>query len=147
MEDTQITTSSVISFAERLEDGSAAFYEALAGQFADKKDKFLGFAKESRLNKQTIVRTYQETISDALEACFVFEGMSLQDFAPQAQQGATGGDSLRAAVELEDKAVKFYQETAERSQALLATIPRAFRRVADKRAKRKAELQALLEKA
>ncbi len=144
MEDTQITTSSVISFAERLEDSSAAFYEALAGQLADKKDKFLGFAKDSRLNKQTIVRTYQETISDALEACFVFEGMSLQDFVPQAS--ATSADSLKAAVELEDKAVKFYQEIAERSQALLATIPRAFRRVADKRAKRKTELQALLEK-
>jgi len=53
------------------------------------------------------------------------------------------GEALAAAVELEDTAVAFYFEAAERSESLLATVPAAFRRVAKQRAKRKAKLETL----
>jgi hypothetical protein len=47
---------------------------------------------------------------------------------------------------MEDRACDFYLEVAERSESLLATIPRAFRRVAKKRNKRKARLERMLGK-
>jgi hypothetical protein len=48
------------------------------------------------------------------------------------------------AIDLEEKATAFYQEVAERSQSLLATIPAAFKRVAKKRTVRKHQWEALL---
>ena len=49
------------------------------------------------------------------------------------------------AIGLEEKANEFYLDVAERSQSLLATIPRAFRRVAKKRNGRRLKLQSLLD--
>jgi hypothetical protein len=75
--------------------------------------------------------------------------MRLQDY--QVDLALAGGagytEVLKTAVELEGKASQFYQDVAERSQALLATIPRAFRKAADRRGKRKLELQSLLDRA
>ena len=52
-------------------------------------------------------------------------------------------EALGMAIGLEEKAVAFYEEVAERSQSLLATIPGAFRRVAKRRRRRKAALEAM----
>ena len=149
MEDSNVTASAIISFVEQLEDSSSRFYEGLAERFADNRDRFLAFAKESGKNKELVIRTYQETITDALEACYSFEGMRLQDYDVEHTLAGGAGypEALKMAVELEGKASQFYQDVAERGQALLATIPRAFRKVADRRSKRKLELQALLDRA
>jgi rubrerythrin len=148
MEDVHVTTSTIINFSERLEEGSAKFYEELAERLAEHKDTFLAWAKESRKNKVLVIRTYQETITDALEACFCFEGLNLGDYSFEGAlaTGASHAEALKKALALEEKAQKFYLDVAERSQALLATIPRAFRRVAETRGKRKAELQAMMGK-
>ncbi len=148
MEDVHVTTSTIINFSDRLEEASAKFYEALAERLAEHQDTFLAWAKESRKNKVLITRTYQETITDALEACYCFEGLHLGDYsfgvglAPDTSQA----EALHKAIALEEKAQKFYLDVAERSQALLATIPRAFRRVAETRGKRKMELQTMMGK-
>jgi hypothetical protein len=107
---------------------------------------FGGFARESRKNKILIVRTYQETITDALEACYCFEGLSLGDYdpAPALPEQAGLAEAVSAAIALEEQAVRFYLDVAQRSQALLATIPRAFRRAAEIRGKRKGALQSML---
>jgi len=145
MEDTNVTTASIIHFAENLEDQSAAFYDELTGQFAPYKDKFLGFARESRKNKVLIVRTYQETITDALEACFSFEGLSLQKYAVAglSAKGHTLADAAAMGIALEETAIRFYSEVAVLCQSTLATIPRAFQRVAEGRKKRLAELRGM----
>ena len=147
-----VTASAIISFAEELEDGSAAFYRQLAERFTAGQAAFLSFAKESEKNQTLVVRTYRETISDALEACFSFQGVNLD-----AHRSRTTGrldnlgrspdyaTVLAAAIELEEQAVEFYQDMAERSQSLMATIPMAFRRVAKTRGKRKPKLQSLLQ--
>jgi len=146
MEDVHVTTSTIINFSERLEEASAKFYEALAERLAEHKDTFLAWAKESRKNKVLVIRTYQETITDALEACYCFEGLNLGDysFGVGLAPDTSPAGALKKALALEEKAQKFYLDVAERSQALLATIPRAFRRVAETRGKRKAELRAMM---
>jgi len=146
MSESSVTCSGVIHFTEELEDAAASFYEKLAANFAGQKDAFGGFASSSRKNKILVVRTYQETITDALEACYCFEGLSLGDYAPVPALPDKAGlaEAVKAAIALEEQAVRFYVDVAQRSQALLATIPRAFRRVADIRGKRKDALQALL---
>ncbi len=146
MEELNVTASAVISFAERLEDSTAKLYEELAERFAEHKETFLALAKESRKNKVLVTRTYQETITDALEACFSFEGLNLSDYAARAMsiEGMSYSDALQTAIEREDKAAQFYLDVAERCQSLLATIPRAFSRVAEVRSKRRLRLQSML---
>jgi len=141
-----ITASAIISFSERLEEKSSAFYEELAERFAEHKEQLLAFAGEGEKNKTQVVRTYQETITDALEACFSFEGLDLGDYEVETTlaEGAGYPEALQLAIALEEKACAFYLDVAERSQPLLATIPGAFKRVARKRDRRKARLEALL---
>jgi len=145
MEYRSLTASAIISFTQELEDHSGEFYEQMAKAFPESNEVFLNFAKEDRKNKKLVTRTYQETITDALEACYAFEGLHLTDYAPETTLSActSYSEALGMAIELEDKACEFYLDVAERSQSLLATIPRAFRRVAKKRNKRKPKLQAL----
>lgn len=141
------TASAVISFTEKLEDYSSKFYEQLAEIYTENKEIFLAFSKESRKNKVLVIRTYQETITDALEACFAFKGLNLNDYTVETTltEDTSYSDALKIAVKLEQNASKFYLDTAERSKSLLATIPRAFRKVAERRSNRKLKLKSLLE--
>ncbi|MBC8235169.1 hypothetical protein H8E77_36960 [bacterium] len=147
MENLNVTASAIISFTEKLEDSSSAFYGDLAERWSENKETFLNFVKESGKNKTSIVRTYRETITDALEAGFSFEGLHLRDYAVETtlSEDANYTDDLGIAVELEEKACKFYLDVAECSKSLLATIPRAFKRVAKRRDARKLELQSMLD--
>lgn len=144
MTNMNVTAAAVISFAEKLEDDSATFYLGLAERFAEKR--FQGFASDSRKNKVQIVRTYQETVTDALETGFAFKGLDLEAFAAntELEAGITYQQALEQAVALEERAIQFHLDIAERGRSLLATIPGAFKRVAKKRARRKAELESLL---
>jgi len=146
MEESNVTASAIISFAEKLEEDSSKFYEELAEKYAESKETFLAFAKESKKNRVLVIRTYQETITDALEACFI-KGLDLSEYLAETKlkEGMNHSDALRMAVELEEKASKFYLNVAERSKSLLATIPRAFRKVAERRNNRKLKLKSLLE--
>ena len=149
MENTNPTASAIMTFSEKLEDDSLSLYESLAGKFDQAKEVFLGFAKESKKNKVHLVRTYQETITDALEATFSFEGLEFPefDFKAPLEEGTDFKGALKMTLEIEEKIPALYSDVAERAQALLATIPRAFSRVAKKRAARQAILQDLLDKA
>lgn len=146
MEEPNATASAVISFAEKLEDDFSKFYEELAEKYIESKETFLAFAKESRKNKALVVRTYRETITDALEACFAFKGLNLSDYLAKTTltEGVSYTDALKMTIELEEKAAKFYLDAAERSKSLLATIPMAFRKVAENRNNHKLKLKLLL---
>ena len=148
MSEQSITTAAIIRFSEALEDTSSEFYSELANRWPDEQDAFSTFARDSEKDKTLIVRTYQETISDALEASYCFEGMRLGDreIDMTLSAGSAYPAALEAAIIVEDRACDFYLEVAERSESLLATIPRAFRRVAKKRNKRKARLERMLGK-
>jgi rubrerythrin len=145
MEESNVTASAIISFAEKLEEDSSKFYRQLAEKYIENKELFLSFVEESRKNKILVTRTYQETITDALEACFI-KGINLNDSIAEITlaEDAKYSTALKVAIELEEKAGKFYLDTAERSESLLATIPRVFREVAERRNNRKLKLKTLL---
>jgi rubrerythrin len=142
-----VTTAAIIRFSEQLEDVSSAFYETLAERWPEHEETFLAFARDGKKNKTQVVRTYQETISDAYEASYSFEGLSLQDYEVDTdlRQETSLIEGLESALALEEQACAFYLDVAERSKALLATIPRAFTRVAKKRSKRKSNIEGLLQ--
>jgi hypothetical protein len=146
MDDFGVTTAAIISFSEALEDSSSTFYAGLAERWPEKAETFLTFVQDGEKNKIQIVRTYQETISDALEASYSFEGLSLADYEVETTLPGDASlvEALERAIALEDQACAFYLDVAERSESLLATIPRAFRRVIKKRGKRKDRLEAML---
>jgi rubrerythrin len=146
MEDANLTTAMIISHSENLEDATAAFYEELARRHTEHREAFSGAAQDAQKHKVWVVRTYQETISDALEACFCFQGMRLRDYGVELslEETAPVALALQKAIELEESAISFYQEVAERSKPLLATIPAAFKRVAKKRATRKRHWETLI---
>jgi len=141
----QTTCSAIISFAEKLESNSSKFYEELAEKSEENKETFLAFAKEGMKNKVLVTRTYQETITDALEACFIQIDLSNYLAETTLKEDMSYLDALKMAIELEEKASKFYFDAAEQSKSLLATIPRAFRKVAEKRQNRKPKLKSLVE--
>lgn len=148
MEERKMTTSAIISFAERLENESSEFYAKLAEMAKQDKEVFVAFAKEGRKNRNLIVRTYQETISDALEACFSFESLNLNEYSTETAitQETNYLHALEMALDLEQNASKFYTDLAECSTSLLATIPRAFKRVAETRKNRIPKLQEILDR-
>jgi len=145
MRDQPVTASAVISFIQELEASSSSFYQELSERFPEYQEMFLGFAEDSTKNKVLVTRTYQETISDALEAGFSFEGLTLGDYVVDLtlSEGISLSVALETALDLEEKAIAFYLDVAERSQSLLATIPTVFRRVAKRRTRCKLELGSL----
>ena len=144
----EATASTVIDFAERLEESSSNFYRALAQKCIENEEHFLSFAEESKKNKILILRTYQETITDALEACFCFKGLNLQDFVIPKTLGkdVSCSAALKLAIDNEERAVQFYSTIAILSKGLLATMPMAFKRVAEKRRNRQLTLKTLTTK-
>jgi hypothetical protein len=144
-----VTASSVISFVERLEDNSSAFYEELADRYDEGTETFLDFARGGQKNKKSIVQTYRETVTDALETGFSFQGLDFRDYATDTDlaEDTSFEEALIKALELEEQAVAFYRDVAERSRSLLATIPMAFKSAAKRRERRKAKLEAIHESA
>ena len=142
------TTSGVISFARKLEEDGAGFYEGLAKWNADDGEVLLSFAKENRRNVVQTERVYYGVISDAIEGCFAFD-MDSDEYMLRTESPAEASypDSLNRAINMEDRTTRFYLDAAEQSKSLLADVPRAFAVVAKKRDNRRLKLLALLEKA
>lgn len=142
------TASAIINFAGKLEGDSAKFYENVAQRYAEGREIFRSFAVENKRNRTLVERAYYEVISDALEACFSFEGLNTDDYLIETEstEDTSYSDMLRMAIEMEDRIQRFYLDAAERSKSLMADVPRAFERVAKKRNERKLKLRSLLEK-
>ena len=142
-----VTAASVISFVERLEDQSTAFYKGLAERYPEGRDAFREFAESGQKDKRAIVRTYRETVSDALETGFSFQGLDLNAYETDTHLAEDAGihEALDQALALEERAAAFYRDVAERSRSLLATIPMAFRSAAKRRERRKAILRKMQE--
>jgi len=145
MSEGPLTASAIISFSTDLEARSAGFYRELAQRFREHAGTFAGWAEDCEKSSTQVTRTYQETITDALEAGFSFAGLSLAAYEVDVDlpPGIGLDQALEEAIALEGHAIAFYQKVAERSDSLLATIPRAFRRVARTRRRRLEKLEAL----
>ncbi len=87
-------------------------------------------------------------ISDALEACFSFKGLEVDEylFDAELEEGARLSEILKMSMEIEDKIQRFYQRAGELSESLLADVPRALKKVAERRNERKQKLESLLDR-
>ncbi len=130
-----LTASAVMRFLDEMEERSVAFYRALAGRFAAQSSAFSRCAAACAKNRVQVARTYQETISDALESGYAFEGLDLAPYAeaPDAAALTELGAAVQAALALEERAARCYEAVADCAESLLATIPRALRRAAEMR--------------
>ena len=138
------TASETISFAKKLEEESANFYQELAQKYAEGKDSFLSSATENRENGVQIQRAYYSAITDAIEGCFAFEIDSGEyEIETSLEDKASYADALAKAIKIEEKMKRFYEDAAEQSKSLMADVPRTFVRIAKKRGKRIAKLKAL----
>ena len=138
------TASAVISFAKKLENEAAKFYEDLAKRYTKAEGVFLSFAKENRKNVVQIERAYYGVITDAIEGCFSFKiSPDEYTFKTELAENASYSDALDKAIEMEEKIIKFYSDAAEQSKFLLADVPRAFALIAKKRNNRVAKLRSL----
>ena len=146
MSDTSPTAATVIAFAEQLEEQTAVCYSALASRFPEQAVQFERFAKRAARTQKEVLRTYRETVSDALETNFAFGDVDLNTFrvcweVPAVDVLATMVASL---LPLEQLAEAFYSDMAKRSESLLATIPAAFRRAAKVRTQRMTRLERMV---
>jgi rubrerythrin len=141
------TASETISFAKKLENESAKFYEDLCQKYARDEAAFRSFAEENGRNVVQVERAYYGVITDAIEGCFAFD-METDEHALESELAEKAGyaDALSQAIEMEGKIIKFYAEAAEQSSSLMADVPRAFKMIAKKRKNREEKLRALLEK-
>lgn len=142
------TASETISFAKKLENESAKFYEDLCKKYAKDGDTFLSFAEENERNIVQTERAYYGVITDAIEGCFAFNVETDEyTFETELAESASYSDALSKAIEMEEKIIKFYSDAAEQSKSLMADVPRAFNMIVKKRRKnRKLKLRSLLEK-
>jgi rubrerythrin len=140
-----MTAATIISFCTDLEARSLAFYEALAARFPEQSQAFQRMAKDCQKSSTQVTRTYQETVTDALETGFSFASISLADYETDTElpAGADLPQAVGQALAMEETAIAFYQAVAESSESLLATIPRAFRRVAKTRRRRRDQLESM----
>jgi hypothetical protein len=140
-----LTASAIVRFSTDLEVRSASFYRELGERYPEHAQAFAGWAEDCVKSGAQVTRTYQETVTDALETGFSFAGLNLAAYevGPDLPPEIGLGRALAEAIALEEHAIAFYQDVAERSDSLLATIPRAFRRAARTRRRRLEELEAL----
>lgn len=142
------TMAAVMSFVSKIENDSAKFYQNYASKYPEIGETFSSFIKENKRNEKGIKQTYFGVITDTIEACYSFEGLDTDnyEFDIDLAPGPTLADALKMALEMEDKIERFYLKAAELSHSLMADVPRAFKRVGQKREDRKLKLQFLLEK-
>jgi len=141
------TASETISFAKKLENESARFYEELSRRYTGEQEVFLSFAKENGRNVTQIERAYYGVISDAIEGCFSFDvNPNEYTFEAELSEKIAYSDALDKAVEIEERIARFYTEAAEQSKSLMADVPRAFTMITKKRNSRGQTLRSLLAK-
>ncbi len=141
------TASEGITLARKLENDSAAFYEALAKQYTADAGVFQNCARENKKNVAQIDRAYYGVITDAIEGGYAFnldaDKYILQTALPASAKYA---DALKQAAAMEEKIIDFYTVAAEQSRGLMADVPRNFLLIAKKREPRIAKLRELIGK-
>ena len=144
-----VTMAAVMSFVTKIEGDSGRFYQELAGKYLEMEETFLSFVKQNKRNEKFIKQTYFGVITDTIEACYSFEGLDTDDyeFDTDSGSGSTLANVVNMALRIEDKIQAFYIRAAELSNSMMADVPRAFKKTAQKREDRKQKLQSILDKA
>lgn len=142
------TASAVVSHYTRLEDEISRFYEELAAKVEspEGREAFAAFARESKKNRDMVDRAYRHVVTDAFETGFTFSGLNDEDYRidTQLEDDLRFSDALKMAIDVEEVSRRLCSDASESSRALLADIAQAFGWVAERKSKRKATLESLL---
>ena len=135
---------SILNFAEELEQQDNEFFTAAAGNPAcvEYKDVFEQFAADAAKNTKTIQRTRRENVTE-----MILE--PIKDFvrAPFCEECAGAGsmsaeEALAAARRLEERAVNYYTQAAEKIKAL-PEVSRALKTMGKKHKAHREKLAAV----
>ena len=142
------TASLVYEFALKLEEKIAKFYGEIASneKYSKGKERFLSFAKEDRGYIDLIRRVYQGVITDAIEACYAFTGIEDRDYEVDTSltEYMSYSDAIGKALEIEQRAQKFFVDARDRGASFMADLPQAFNTIAKRRERRVYELRSLM---
>ena len=132
----------VLEFAIELEKNDAAFFSKAAGNSncSDMHELLEKFQREDQKNAKALARARQENVTEmTLEPVSgLDEGAYLEDRPDPGSMSREG--VLKAVMEIEDNAQRFYQEAAERIKSL-SDVGRTFQRLAKKRKARSESLK------
>ena len=141
------TASAFISFHGRLEVQTENFYQSLLDdeRCTAVKDTFLAFIKENRNHKERILISYQEVITDALEATFPQKNIEEKDYEIDTEitDDLSFIDIIKKAINIEEKCAGFCGDAAEGLKSLLADVPEAFVWVSNRKRRRIEKLKSL----
>jgi rubrerythrin len=139
------TAAEGITFAKKLENDGAEFYEGLAAKNISDAGAFLSFAQENKKNIVQVERAYYGVITDAIEGGYAFN-LDPDDYVLKTavKDDAGNKEILGQALEIEKTIIRFYTDAAEQSKSLMADVPRTFTIIARKRGSRLEKLDSLL---
>ncbi len=139
------TTAEGITLAKKLENEAAGFYEDLAKKYPQGAETFQFLARDCRKYMNQIETAYYSVISDAIEGCFALN-LETDKYLLDTNLAAKSGfaDAVKKVIGVEDTLIRFYMEAAEQCQVVMADVPRVMTLIAQKRKKRKADLETLL---
>ena len=135
---------SIMGFAAELEAADKAFYEAVATNpaCAQIKDLLEAFAKDEKKNEKNMLRARREHVTEmVLEPIPDFTS---EPFISDRQVTPDMGleQIIARALELEEKAHRFYNQASEKTKGL-AEISRVLAKTGEKRAAHMERLEAL----
>jgi rubrerythrin len=111
---------SILNFAEELERQDQAFYSVLAGNSACSayRQMFEQFAGDADKNMKTVQRARRENVTEMILEPII--GFTRAPYCEECASADTmgGADALATARRLEDRAVRYYTEAAEKIKAL-----------------------------
>ena len=89
-------------------------------------------------------RTYQEVITDGLEACYI-KSLNEENYAVKTKLAAntTYSNALKTAIDLEETSNKFCTDAYEATKDFMADVSQAWRAIAKRKAQRAEILKSL----
>ncbi len=134
----------ILNFAEKVEQDDIEFYRKACSTAAAEPFRLLCdmFAGEGKKHLSLVLRTRRENVTE-----MILE--PIRDFVRDSYQKTAGGAEgmdlaamLATAIALENRAVRYYTDAAEKIRAL-PEVSRALKTLAKKRSKRLDQLQRL----
>ncbi len=139
-----INFGSILNFAEEIETQNKEFY-TLAAQNPDcaaHHDLFEQFVREGKKNIQDVQRTRRENVTEMiLEQISGFTRDSFKE-SHEGAESMNAGQAVATALKLEDRAVRYYTEAAQKLKAL-SEVSRALKTLGKKHTKRYNKLKEL----
>ncbi|MBI2958111.1 MAG: hypothetical protein HYY32_04630 [Chloroflexi bacterium] len=140
------TSSETLSLARELDESAASAYEAMVAKFGAQCSVLAGFAAENRKLRDQIERAYYGVITDAIEGCFCFNlEPDAYRVGADVSRMSTENDAIRAALQIEEAAAKFYKDAGQQGSLTMADFGRALALVARKREDRARKLRSSLQ--